>query len=240
VKTLDCRRAEAREAPLEVVVTRPAADPTAVRAAAALLSRTERQRADRFALERDRSRFIVRRATLRRLLAARLGAPPESIELVVGAHGKPALAPRCRRVDLRFNTSRCGDFAAFALSAGREVGIDLEAVRASDDADDIAVRFFSRSEYEAYRALEPRDRPLGFFQCWTRKEAFLKALGVGLSQPLDGFTVSLGPNEPAAILRVGSSPGDRCGWRLQGFSPAPGFVAAVVLEDRGVSPGGEP
>src|SRR5207302_6070832 len=89
--------------------------------------------------------------------------------------------------------------------------------------------FFSRG-FGAVPALEPGDRALGFFQCWTRKEAFIKALGDGLFHPLDRFDVSLTPGEPAQILRVADVPGDRCRWRLEGFSPVPGFVAAVVTE----------
>jgi hypothetical protein len=100
------------------------------------------------------------------------------------------------------------------------------------DADEIAARFFSRCENEAYRALEPRDKPLGFFNCWTRKIAFIKAIGDGLYPPLDCFDVSLAPGEPAKILRVEGKSGDHCGWCLDSFSPAPGFVAAVVTESR--------
>ncbi|MGZ8849422.1 MAG: 4'-phosphopantetheinyl transferase family protein, partial [Thermoanaerobaculia bacterium] len=99
------------------------------------------------------------------------------------------------------------------------------------DADDIAARSFSRRENEAYQALDPRDRPLGFFNCWTRKEAFIKAVGDGLHHPLDRFDVSLAPGQPAKILRVGNTHGDDCGWRMESFSPAPGFVAAVVTEN---------
>src|SRR5256886_7924492 len=116
--------------------------------------------------------------------------------LVYGAHGKPALAPRFAASDLRFNVSHCDDLAVYAFSHGCEVGIDVEAVRVMGDADDLAARFFSRREHGAYRALHPRDKPLGFFQCWTRKEAFIKALGDGLSYPLDRFDVSLAPGEP--------------------------------------------
>jgi phosphopantetheinyl transferase len=91
--------------------------------------------------------------------------------------------------------------------------------------------FFSRRENAAYQALDPRDKPIAFFNCWTRKEAFIKALGDGLYHPLDRFDVSLAPGEPARILRVDDTPGEACGWRLESFCPAPGFVAAVVTED---------
>ncbi len=217
---------------IDVVVTRALAGREVARAAAALLSDAERQRARRFLFDRDRDRFTVGRARLRELLAARLGTRPESVELVYGAYGKPALARRFADSDLRFNVSHCDDVTLYAFSCGREIGVDVEAVRVIGDADDIAARFFSLRENQAYRALEPRDRPLGFFQCWTRKEAFIKALGDGLSYALDRFDVSLAPGEPAEILRVETTPGDCCGWRMESLSPAPGFVAAVVLGDR--------
>ena len=204
-----------------------------VRASAALLSDMERQRASRFAFDRDRRRFTVARAWLRQLLAARLGVRPESVELVNGAHGKPALARCCANSDLRFNVSHSDDVAVYAFSCGREIGIDVEAIRVLQDADDIAARFFSRRENEAYLALDPPDRPRGFFNCWTRKEAFVKALGDGLHYPLDRFDVSLAPGEPARILRVAEIHGDDCGWRMDSVFPAPGFVAAVVLETGG-------
>lgn len=218
---------------IEVVVTRLDVGAEAVRASAALLSDAERQRASRFAFDRDRRRFIVARAWLRRLLSARLGVRPETVELVYGANGKPALAQRFADSDLRFNVSHSDDVAVYAFAARREIGVDVEAIRVIRDADDIAGRFFSRHENEAYLALGPRDKPLGFFNCWTRKEAFIKALGDGLYHPLDAFDVSLTPGEPARILRVDDTPGADCGWSLDSFSPVSGFVAAVVIENPG-------
>jgi 4'-phosphopantetheinyl transferase len=217
---------------VEVIVTRLVAGRAAVRASAALLAGAERRRACRFAFARQRGRFIVARARLRRLLGARLGVRPEVVELVYGAHGKPALAPRFAGADLHFNVAHCDDVVVYAFATGREIGVDIESVRPVPGGDAVAARFFSRREREAYRALQPGDRPLGFFNCWTRKEAFLKALGDGLSHPLDRFDVSLAPGEPARILRVDNTPGERCGWGLKSFSPAPGFVAAVVSETR--------
>jgi len=215
---------------IEVVVTRLVAGRDAVWAATALLSAAERHRASRFARDRVRRRFIVGRARLRQLLAARLGVQPRAVEFVYSARGKPALGARFANSGLRFNVAHCDDVAVYAFSRGREIGIDLEAVRMVPGADDVAVRFFSRWEREAYQALDAHARPLGFVNCWTRKEAFIKALGDGLYFPLDRFDVSLAPAEPARILRVEDTPGDRCGWRMESFSPAPGFVAAVVTE----------
>jgi 4'-phosphopantetheinyl transferase len=200
----------------------------------AVLSRclcdAERRRADRFVFERDRRRFIVGRARLRQLLGARLDVAPETIELVYGPYGKPGLSRRFADSDLRFNVSHAEDVAIYAFTRGLEVGVDIERVRELPDADDIAARFFSRRENEAYLALGPRDKPMGFFNCWTRKEAFIKALGEGLSHPLEQFDVSLAPGAPAEILRIGDARGHDGGWRMESFSPAVDFVAAVVTE----------
>jgi 4'-phosphopantetheinyl transferase len=194
------------------------------------LSDTERARAGRFVFERDRRRFIVGRARLRELLASRLGTRPDRVELDKGPRGKPRLAGGFAESDLRFNLSHCGDVALYAFSRGREIGVDVEAVRELRAADAIAARFFSPRENQSYLALDPRDRPLGFFNCWTRKEAFIKALGEGLHYPLAGFDVSLAPGEPARILRVGDTPDYDGAWCLESLAPGPGMVAAVVVQ----------
>ncbi len=225
-------RAAARfaHAAFEVVVFELDVEPEAVRASAALLSDVEQQKADRLVFERDRRRFTVARAKLRKLLAARLDMPPAAVEFRYGARGKPALTGRCAESDLRFNVSHTEDVAVCAFSRGREVGIDIEAVRAIPDAEEIAARFFSRRENEAYLGLDPDDRPLGFFNCWTRKEAFVKALGDGLYYPLDRFDVSLSPGDPARILRVENTRGSDCAWSLHSFLPGPGLAGAIVVE----------
>jgi 4'-phosphopantetheinyl transferase len=218
-----------RNGAMEIVVARLDLEPSAVRTSASLLSENERKRAARFAFAADARRFIVARARLRRLLGARLGVRPEAVELVYGARGKPALA-NASSCSLRFNVSHCADLAVYALSSGCEVGIDVEAIRPLPDADDLAARFFSPREQADYRALRRRERPLGFFQCWTRKEAFVKALGEGLSHPLDSFDVSLAPGAPAEFLRIEPGPRADRRWLLTSFSPAQGFVAAVAAE----------
>ena len=220
--TLPCRA--------EVVLACLDGDPDAVRGESALLSDPELQRASRFARDEDRGRFIQARATLRRLLGSRLRIPPRTVDLVVTPHGKPALAPQLRRSGLQFNVSHCAKIAAFGFSWGREIGVDVEALRPVPEADSIARQFFSPREVEAYLALPAADRRLGFFNCWTRKVAFVKARGDGLGFGLDRFDVSLDPRDPARILRVDHQPGERCGWTLGEFNPAPGFVGAVVVQ----------
>jgi 4'-phosphopantetheinyl transferase len=198
---------------------------------AGLLSADERHRAGRFAFARERRRYIVARARLRQLLGERLGAAPESLRFVYNPHGKPALARCPGQRDLRFNVSHCGGVAAYAFAEGREVGVDIEEVCELPDADDIAMRLFSHHERGAYLRLSLRERPQGFFNCWTRKEAFLKALGEGLRHHLDRCEVSLAPGEPARILRFGEIPGDACGWVLEELSLGPGLAGALVAQD---------
>ena len=195
---------------VEVVVARLDVDPETVHALAGSLSEGERQRACRFHFERHRRRFIVARARLRQMLAARLGSRARSIELAYGPHGKPALAPGFAAADWRFNVSHCGDIAVFAFCRGREVGIDVEAVHSVQDTDTIAAWYFPPRELAAFLSLAPSDKALGFFAGWTRTEALGKALGDG--------------------LRRSPARSDAAGWRLQGFCPAPGYVAALAVE----------
>ena len=217
---------------LDVVVARLDLPSEEVHALASVLSEEERQRATRFVFDDDRRRFIVARARLRELLSARLATSPRSVEFSYGASGKPALSSRFADADLRFNLSHSGEIAVYGFATGREIGIDVEAVRELPDAEALAARFYSRRENEVYRALDARDRARGFFNCWTRKEAFVKALGHGLSHALDRFDVSLAPNEPARLIRVDDTAGEACGWGMAECSPAPGVVGAVVIETR--------
>src|SRR5207245_10119436 len=138
---------------VEVLAARPAVGSGAVCGPATLLSERELERGRRFAFDSDRGRYVGARALLRQLLAARLGARPESVELASGARGKPALTGRCAASDLRFNVSHCEDVAVYAFASGREVGFDVEAARGVPDADDVAARWFSRHEHPTYRAL---------------------------------------------------------------------------------------
>jgi 4'-phosphopantetheinyl transferase len=216
---------------IEVVATSLIAAPEVVETLLALLSAGERRRASRFVFERDRRRFIIGRARLRHLLGVKLGVPPDSVEFAYGAQGKPTLAPKFAPANLHFNVSHSRDVGVYALASGLPIGVDVEAIDPVPDADLIAERFFSQRENEVYQTLDAADKPLGFFNCWTRKESFVKAIGEGLTHPLDRFDVSLAPGELARILRVDDTPGDQCGWHMASFSPAAGFVAAIVMEN---------
>ena|SRR5687767_4729737 len=192
----------------EIVVARLDAGAEETRSLESCLSSAERERAAKFHFERDRRRFIVARARLREELAARLGVSAKQVEFAYGDNGKPRLANHA----LQFSVSHCDDVALFAFSPDAEVGVDIEAIRPVREADAIAVQFFSPLEHAGYAALAPRDRLLGFFRVWTRKEAYVKALGVGFSMALERFDLSVAPR----------------GWRLHSFFPLPGFVASLA------------
>jgi 4'-phosphopantetheinyl transferase len=212
---------------IDVVVMSLAAPAERVRMATAVLSADERARVGRFIHDCNRRRFVMARARLRELLGERLEVPAQSVSFDYGPAGKPALPGQ---PNLRFNLSHSAELAVYVFAMGIDVGVDVEQVRVIDDADRLAARTFSPREQHAYRSLPPHQQPLAFFNCWTRKEAFVKATGHGLSPPLDSFDVSLAPGETAEILRVGEKCGADCGWHLRSLVPAPGFVAAVVSE----------
>lgn len=193
-----------------------------------LLSRDERQRAERFRYVEHRQRYIVARASLRRLLAERLRIAPWAVELVETSYGKPRLAPGHGSAGLEFNLSHSGVLAVYAFTSGRAVGVDVELIRQVPDADDLAERFFSSGEIAALRSLPLDRRSLAFLACWTRKEAFIKALGLGLSCPLDAFDVTIDPDAPARITRIEARIGRVAHWRLQAFTPLPSYIAAIA------------
>lgn len=204
----------------------------------ALLSSAERDRAERFAVEFARRRYVIARGMLRLLLAERLEVAPDTIEIASLSHGKPVLAGSLAESGLCFNLSHSHEYVAYAF-ARESVGVDIERVRTLEDADDIAGHMFSSHEKDAYSKLGRDERALGFFQCWTRKEAFIKATGEGLSRPLDSFDVTLCPGEEAKLLRVGGLPGHACGWRLHSFAPGEDLVGAVVVHARPLHAAGD-
>jgi 4'-phosphopantetheinyl transferase len=191
-----------------------------------ILNPEEMARADRFLMEVHRNRFIAARALLRDLLAGYLSQPPEAIRFAYNEWGKPALAPGFAASDLRFNLSHSQNLAMYAFVLDRDVGVDLEMIRAEVANERVAENFFSRWEVETLRALPPELQVEAFFNCWTRKEAYVKARGQGLSIELNSFDVSLTPGEEAKILRSD----DSIGWSLVAFKPEDGCVAAMATQ----------
>ncbi|MGB8681806.1 MAG: 4'-phosphopantetheinyl transferase superfamily protein [Candidatus Binatus sp.] len=190
----------------------------------------ERSRAGRFYFSRDRERFIVARGVLRALLGRYLNRAPESLAFSYNTHGKPALDSESDAI--RFNLSHSHGTALYAVTRGREIGVDLEFIRCDLEAEQIAERFFSHREIATLRALPLSLRKYAFFLCWTRKEAYIKARGDGLSMPLDQFDVSLIPGEPAALLSTQPDRGEAVRWSLWNLTPASGYAAALAAEGR--------
>jgi 4'-phosphopantetheinyl transferase len=194
-----------------------------------LLTEDEVSRADRFHFARDRNHYIVARGLLRKLLAGYLGADAAELRFAYAEKGKPALEGSQRSL-LSFNLAHSHGRAIYAFSRSRELGVDLEFMREDFAGDKIAERFFSPVETVALQALPPELRQQAFFDCWTRKEAYIKARGDGLSMPLDEFDVSLAPGEAAALLRNHKEPAEVRRWTMRTITVAPGYVAALVVE----------
>jgi len=198
----------------------------------ALLSEDERERAGRFAMEKLTNRFILRRGLLRVLLGRCSGRAPDSLRFDHGSHGKPSLPG-----GPEFNLADSEDFVAIGVTPDGGIGVDIERLRAVESADDIAERFFHPSEHATLSALPPDQRDEGFLLAWTRKEAFIKAAGVGLSMPLDQFAVTVTPGGSVAVRSIDAALRAEVGnpeeWALFDRRVLPGTVAAVAARGAG-------
>jgi 4'-phosphopantetheinyl transferase len=188
------------------------------------LSSDERERVTKFHFARDRGRFIASRGILRDILARYLGRSPAALHFSYGPFGKPSLADDCAS-DLRFNLSHSGNAALYAVTRNREIGVDVERIDSSFVDDGIEEKFFSPNEVAKLRSLDASERPRAFFNCWTRKEAYVKARGSGLQISLQSFDVSLAPHEAVAFLSKGES-----GWSLLALPLGRDQAAAVAVE----------
>lgn len=195
-----------------------------------ILAPDELARAGRFHFEKDRRHFIASRGILREILARYLICGAERLKFRYSPYGKPRLAPETRGDGLYFNLSHSHDLALYAISRFPEIGVDIELVRGDFPCRELAQRFFSPSEINALHSLPESARRLAFFSCWTRKEAFSKAQGKGLSIPLDEFAVSIGPGEPASLLQAESDSVEVSGWVLKEIFPAQEYIAAVAVK----------
>jgi 4'-phosphopantetheinyl transferase len=194
-----------------------------------ILAPDEKERAARFRFDRLQHSFVVTRGVLRCLLACYVDVPPGGIRFAYGAKGKPALASAA---GIEFNATHSGGFAMFAFAIGCRVGVDVELMRPMAGAADIAERFFCPEEAAEIGSLPLGERERAFFRCWTRKEAYIKAIGDGLSAPLDGFRVTLRPGEPARLVHIAHDTDAAQAWTLDDLGPAAGYMAALAYRDR--------
>ncbi len=188
----------------------------------------ELQRAGRFYFDKHRRHFIAGRGLLRSLVGRYLGTKADAVRFSYGPYGKPALTGEHESSKLRFNMSHSHGVALFAVTENSELGVDVERIRADFASEDIARRFFSRFEVETFNSLHEAERVAAFFRCWTRKEAYIKATGRGLSQPLDGFDVTLAPDVPAALLRADEDDASR--WSLNDIEVGGEYAGALIVE----------
>jgi 4'-phosphopantetheinyl transferase len=190
-----------------------------------MLEADELERAGRFHFDKHRRHFIVARGFLRSVVAHYLGVQPEALRFEYGAYGKPALGSEHT---LRFNLSHSNEVALLAVSLDAELGVDVEHIRADFASEDIARRYFSRAEVEVFNALPPEERVAAFFRCWTRKEAYIKAIGKGFSQSLSAFDVTLAPEIAPALLRAEDDDASR--WWMGDIEVGEGYAGALIVE----------
>jgi 4'-phosphopantetheinyl transferase len=194
------------------------------------LSPEELAAADAFVFSKDRVRYIGARVFLRTVLAAYLGIGPDAVRFARGANGKPVLRDGSAAADIRFNLSHAKGCAVCAVVRGREVGVDVEQLRPLRDAALIAERVLSPGELEVYDALPPEAKHAALLRGWTRKEAYLKATGDGITRRMRDVEVVLDPALPAALLAVGGNRHEAIRWNMYETTPATGFVCTVVVD----------
>jgi 4'-phosphopantetheinyl transferase len=202
------------------------ASASASRAFREMLSLDEILRADRFAFERLRISFEVSHGVLRILLAQYMGCSPRELTFTFGPMGKPAL---CGNSPIQFNMAHSGGLAVYAFLPGCEIGVDIEEMQAIHDFEQIAKHYFCREEAaQLLSIVDEKQREEAFYRCWTRKESYLKAIGDGLSVPLDQFQVTLLPDSPARFIHIGNQTSEASLWTLQHLEPAPGYAGALA------------
>jgi 4'-phosphopantetheinyl transferase len=203
--------------------------PTPLNLLARTLSADELERAGKFRFPRDRDRFMTARAMLRAILARYLGRDPVSVAFTYGPQGKPAVHGSAGEIELGFNLTHSEDLALIAVTYGRPVGVDLEGVRPFEDVKDVPARIFSPRELAEFQSLAPSHRATAFFSAWTRKEAFVKATGLGFSTEVAEVEVTFAPGQPARLVRLHGTTEAVTGWTLRELIAPPRYAAAVAL-----------
>jgi 4'-phosphopantetheinyl transferase len=204
---------------------------TAVELLRPLLSPVERARADKFRFKIHRERFTVARACLRTILGKYLESDPTGIEFSYGEQGKPYLTTVTGEPSqIKFNLSHSHSWALYAFARGREIGVDLERISPELAGEEIARKFFSAAEVKLLEEVPGHLRREAFFNCWTRKEAFIKAKGMGLTLPLNQFDVTVAPFAPAVLLRTRWDESEALRWLLQPIDVGPDYVGVIAVE----------
>lgn len=197
------------------------------------LSIDEQVKAECFRFERDRKRFIARHGILRMILGCYLGVQASELQFYNGKNGKPSLSDAFGNRIIHFNMSHSGGLALYGFTRDRQIGVDVECVRDIPEMLGIAKQIFSTGENQVFGSLGEKEKKKAFFDWWTRKEAFVKATGDGLSQALDKIDVTLMEDEVAGVIRIERGSKTAPHWFIQDLHPASGVVGAFAIEDRG-------
>lgn len=204
--------------------------PSATRGGRELLSPDEVARADRFHFEKDRQHYTAARSGMRSILSGYLGLRPQAVRFSYCKHGKPQLAGRETGSSLQFNLSHSDKYAVLAVARHMHLGVDIEYMKPDVAVDEIASSFFSPLEYRTLLALPAEHRLSAFYRCWTRKEAYVKAKGLGLNLTLSSFDVAFASTDPPALLRADASLEEPSRWRVYHLETAPQWVGALVIQ----------
>ena len=205
-------------------------DELSVSCACQRLSGDERKQALQLRTPLLRAKFIVSRTLLRMLIAHLCDCAPDRIQFSYGEYGKPSVENQFPSV--QFNMSHSGDIAAYAFTAYDPLGLDIEQHRPMPDLEGIAFRFFNHSDFEELLHVSAPERVPSFFDCWVRKEAYVKGLGKGLSMPLDGFQVSFAPGQRTAVVTEHDDTEDSLAWSIVAFAPEVAYSGAVAVRRR--------
>jgi len=195
-----------------------------------LLTDMERDKAARFLRKRDGDRYILSLGILKTLIMGYLGSGPDRLQFSYGPNGKPTLDAGSGADTLCFNMAKSAGYAVFAFAQGREIGVDIEQVRKIPEMEHIVSLFFSEAEQVTFGALPPPKKERAFFDGWTRKEAFVKGLGVGLSMPLGKFGIMLNPGNPVCFVHLDKDLASLGEWTIWDVSVLPGFSAALAVK----------
>ena len=198
-----------------------------------ILTDDELDKANRFYFEIDRQRFIAARGILRSILSRYITIYPGHLRFSYNQYGKPFLAPDFSSTLLNFNLSHSGSVALYAITRNMEIGVDVERVRSGFEYEEIAKRFFSVNEVAVLRTIPTEKKLEAFYHCWTRKEAYIKAHGKGLSMPLDSFDVSFTPGEPPMLLLTRDEPQARSLWTLLDLGSGTSYIGALAVKGTG-------
>ena len=194
------------------------------------LSESELRKADRLRITKQKQQYLIAQAFLRCLLSNYIHEEPNEIELVQDKFGKPYLNIKNNQNRVNFNLSHSYDLIAVAICYNSNIGIDVEKVRSGRNFLGIARRFFSSDEFKALHTLPPEKRQEAFYRCWTRKEAYLKAIGKGIRLPINNFTVSVLPDLPASLLKMDNAQGEASMWNLIDIETLPDYKASVAIK----------